>query len=160
MPLFVQRYLILVGGAAFAGAVLHIAILFGGPDWYAAFGAPRRLVDMARAGSLRPAISCVVIAAALSVLAAYAFSGAGRMRRLPLLRPVLALSASILILRGLLFIPLILWSPATLTRICDCQRVDFFIVSTSLLCLTLGIGLGLGALHARARVGAATTANL
>ena len=27
--------LVLAGIAAVAGAVLHIAILFGGPDWYA-----------------------------------------------------------------------------------------------------------------------------
>jgi|CXWL01.1.fsa_nt_gi hypothetical protein len=145
MPLFVQRYLLAVGCAALAGAALHIAILFGGPEWYATFGAPQRLVEMARAGSLRPAISCILIAAGLCVLAAYAFSGAGRLRHLPLLRPVLAASAVVLTLRGALFIPLILWNPATLARICDCRSVDFFIVSTSLLCLALGIGLGLGA---------------
>ena len=151
MSLFVQRYLVLVAWAALAGALLHLAILVGGPDWYAFFGAPRRLVEIARAGALRPAISCVVIATGLSVLAAYALSGAGRIRRLPLLRTVLALSASVLILRGLLFIPLILWNPAALVRICDCQRIDFFIVSTSLLCLVMGVGLALGAVHARPR---------
>ncbi len=147
MTRFTERYLLLVAITALAGAVLHLAILVGGPDWYAFFGAPRRLVEMARAGSLRPAISCIVIAAGLSLLAAYALSGAGRIRRLPFLRTVLAASALVLILRGLLFIPLILWNPATLARICDCQRVDTFIVLTSLLCLWMGIGLGLGALR-------------
>lgn len=104
---------------------------------------------MARAGSLRPAITCLGIAAGFCVLAAYALSGAGRLRRLPLLRPMLALSATVLILRGTLFIPLILWNPATLARICECRNIDFFIVSTSLLCLAMGIGLGLGVIHFR-----------
>lgn len=149
MTRFTDRYLLLVALAALVGAVLHLAILAGGPDWYAAFGAPRGLVELARGGSLRPAISCIVIAAGLFLLAAYALSGAGRIRRLPLLRTVLALIASVLILRGLSFIPLILWNPAVLARICDCQHVDFFIVSTSLLCLAMGIGLALGAINAR-----------
>ena len=69
-----------------AGAILLVAILFGGPDWYALFGAPQGLVILARAGSRRAPISCLIIAAILLVFAAYAFSGAGIIRRLPSLR--------------------------------------------------------------------------
>ena len=66
-----------------------------------------------------------------------------------ILRTVFAASALVLILRGLRFIPLSLWNPSLLARICDCQRVDFYIFVTSLLCLAMGIGLGLGAVYAR-----------
>lgn len=149
MSRFARNYLCLVGVLASAGALLHIAILFGGPDWYAFFGAPRGLVEMARAGSLRPAISCLVIAAFLAVLAAYAFSGAGLIRRLPLLRPVLASAAAVLILRGVLFIPLIVLRPGVLAGICDCRSVDAFIVVTSVLCLVMGLGYALGAARTR-----------
>jgi hypothetical protein len=148
MSQFVKRYLLLVGVIACAGSALHIAILFGGPDWYAFFGAPRGLVEMARSGNLRAPISCLIIAAFLAVLAAYAFSGSGVIRRLPLLRLGLASIASVLILRGVLFIPLILWRPGSLSRICDCPSVDTFIIVTSALCLAMGIGYGLGAMAA------------
>lgn len=134
------------GVAAAAGAVLHIAILFGGPEWYAFFGAPRGLVEMARAGHPRAPISCLVIAAFLSVLAAYAFSAAGAIRRLPLLRLVCAGVAAVLLLRGVLFVPLTLWRPDLLARVCDCREVNTFIVVTSLLCLAMGVGFALGAL--------------
>ncbi len=148
MSQFVRTYLILAGGAAIAGALLHIIIMFGGPDWYAFFGAPRGLVAMARAGSIRPLITCVVIAALLSLCAAYAFSGAGVIRRLPCLRLGLAAIAGALLLRGILFIPLILMRPGTLTRVCDCRSVNTFIIITSVLCSAMGVGYALGTLAA------------
>ncbi len=148
MSRFVKSYLLLVGNVACAGAALHVAIIFGGPDWYAFFGAPRGLVEMARAGNVRAPISCMVIAAFLALLAAYAFSGAGVIRRLPLLRLGLACIAMVLILRGLLFIPLIVWRPGALSGICDCRDVDAFIIVTSALCFALGLGYALGAMAA------------
>lgn len=148
MSQFAKSYLFFAGVAASAGAVLHIAILFGGPDWYAFFGAPQGLVDMARAGNIRAPISCLVIAAFLALLSAYAFSGAGVIRRLPFLRLVLASIAGVLILRGALFVPLILWHPGTLSGICECRSVDAFIIVTSVLCLAMGVGYALGSLAA------------
>lgn len=149
MSKFAKRYLFLAGVAACAGAALHIAIIFGGPDWYAFFGAPRGLVEMARVGNIRAPVSCLVIAGFLALLAAYAFSGAGIIRRLPCLRFGLAAIATVLILRGLVFIPLILWRPGSLARICDCPGVDIFMVVTSALCLAMGVGYALGALANR-----------
>ena len=146
MSTFVRRYLILSGAAVSAGALLHVAILFGGPDWYAFFGAPPGLVAMARAGNLRAPISCIVIATFLGLLATYAFSGAGVIRHLPFLRTGLATIACVLILRGVLFVPMILWRPGTLAGICDCKSVDTFIIVTSVLCLAMGVGYALGAL--------------
>ena len=148
MSQFVKIYLLIVGITAFAGAALHIAIMLGGPDWYAFFGAPQALVDFARTGHPRAAISCLVIAAILLIFAAFAFSGAGRIPRLPFLRIGLAAIGCVLILRGLLFIPLILWRPDSLARICDCRSVDTFIVVTSVLCLAMGVGYALGAVAA------------
>jgi hypothetical protein len=140
-----NRYLFCVGVAATLGALLHLAILFGGADWYAFFGAPNRLVQMARAGNLRAPISCLVIAAILFAFAAYAFSAAGSIRRLPFLRTVLVLVASVLIVRGVVFIPLALWRPAALASVCNCRGVDAFIVVTSSICLTMGFGYAIGA---------------
>lgn len=130
------------------GATLHIAILIGGPDWYAFFGAPKGIVEMARAGDPFAPVSCLVISTILLVFAAYAFSGAGIVRRLPLLHNVLALIASVLILRGVLFIPLIVWRPGALAGVCDCRQIDAFIVVTSVICLTMGMGYAIGTFHA------------
>lgn len=101
---------------------------------------------MARAGNLRAPISCIVIATFLGLLASYAFSGAGVIRHLPFLRTGLSTIACVLILRGVLFVPMILWRPRTLAGICDCKSVDTFIIVTSVLCLAMGVGYALGAL--------------
>ena len=146
-----RRALLAAGAAALAGAVLHLAIPLGGPAWYAAFGAPPGLVELARIGHPRATITCLVIAAFLGLLAAYAFSGAGAIRRLPLLRTALAAIAAVLIARGLLFIPLAILRPDLLARICDCRGVDAFLVATSALCLAMGSAYASGAVAARAR---------
>jgi hypothetical protein len=132
------------GIACLVGALLHVAIAIGGPDWYAFFGAPRGLVAMARAGNLRAPLSCIAIAAILGVFAAYAFSAIGVIRRLPLLHAGLALIGAILILRGLLFVPILLWRPYLLAGICDCRVIDAFIVVSSLACLAVGAGFAVG----------------
>jgi hypothetical protein len=140
-----DRLLFWCGAAAAMGGLLHIAIIFGGPEWYQFFGAPQGLVQMARDGQPRAAISCVAIASVLLTFSAYAFSGAGLIRRLPLLRPVLFLIGSGLLLRGILFVPLAVWYPRTVARICDCNGADTFAITTSAICLLVGLGYTAGA---------------
>ncbi len=152
MRSFVNKHMFWTGLVAIAGALLHIAIMFGGPEWYAFFGAPSGLVELARIGHPRAAISCLIIATFLFILAAYAFSGANVIRRLPLLRPMLAIIGVVLISRGALFIPMIMWRPDSLARICDCQSVDTFIVVTSILCLAMGISYAAGAVSLPAKL--------
>lgn len=149
MSRFETGCLLAAGIAAAAGAVLHVAIVFGGPDWYAFFGAPTGMVEMARGGNLRAPVSALVIAAFLALCAAYAFSGARIICRLPFLRLALTLIGGLLILRGVLFVPLILWRPNALARMCECRSVDTFIILTSVLCLAMGIGYALGAIAVR-----------
>src|SRR5690349_23673573 len=128
-----------------AGALLHIATIFGGPAWYAFLGAPPRLAAMAASGSLRPAISCIVIAALLLVCAAYAFSGAGVMLRLPALRAVLALIATGLLVRGVAFVAIAAWRPQLLAVVCGrCESVNAFLLITSALCILVGGCLAFG----------------
>ncbi|MEO6687697.1 MAG: hypothetical protein ABIS07_06780 [Dokdonella sp.] len=133
------------GVACVAGALLHLAIALGGPEWYAFFGAPKGIVAMARAGNVRAPISCVAIAAILSVFAAYAFSATGVIRQLPFLRVGVTFIAAILILRGVLFAPILLWQPHLLAGICDCRTIDTFIVVSSLICLGIGVGFAVAA---------------
>lgn len=103
----------LLGGAAlsFAAAALHIAMIFGGPEWYRFFGAGEQIATAAERGSLMPAAITSGIAILLTLWALYALSGAGRVRRLPLLRTGLVVISAIYLARGLLLVPVIFLVP-------------------------------------------------
>ncbi len=141
-----DRWLLASGALALAGALLHLAVPFGGPAWYTFLGAPPRLAAMAEAGSFRAALTCVVIAMVLLIVALYALSGLGLVRRLPLLRTGLAAIGVVLVTRGVAFIPLVLWYPRLLSGLCGrCEAINPFVVVTSALCLFAGVGFLLGA---------------
>src|SRR5882724_13062711 len=69
-----QPNYILVAGGIFssAAAVLHLAVIAGGPSWYRFFGAGERMAQMAARGSPRAALITVFIATVLAIWAAYA----------------------------------------------------------------------------------------
>jgi len=141
-------WLIAGGMLSAAAALLHVAIIAGGPDWYRFFGAGEGMARMAERGMLRPALITVGIAALLAVWAAYAFAGAGLFRRLPLMRTALVAITAIYLLRGLLLAPLLLIRP---------EIVDAFTLWSSLIVLVYGLAYGIGtwrawpALSAKAR---------
>jgi hypothetical protein len=104
-------WLVAGGVLSAAAAVLHIGVILGGPDWYRFFGAGEQMAQMAERGSPVPALVTLAIAAVLAVWAAYAFAGAGLIRRLPLMRVALVTITAIYSLRGVLIVPL-LFNPA------------------------------------------------
>lgn len=100
-----EHALLLGGWLSAAIAALHVIIIFVGPSAYRYFGAGEEMARQAEAGSLVPAALTLVIAAVFVVFALYAFSGAGLLRRLPLLRTGLIAITAIYILRGLSLLP-------------------------------------------------------
>src|SRR5687768_9713323 len=97
---------LVAGGALSAiAAAMHLAIIVGGPAWYRFFGAGERLAQAAERGSPMPAVVTMGIATVLAVWAAYAFSGAGLIPRLPLLRLGLVTISAIYLARALLWLP-------------------------------------------------------
>jgi hypothetical protein len=103
---------LLAGGAASVVAALaHLVCIAGGAAWYRWLGAPPQVVRAVEFGAWRPALFTVGIAAGLAIAAAYAFAGAGVIRRLPLLRIGLIAIAAVYLLRGLLFRPEMLGRP-------------------------------------------------
>ena len=98
---------LLAGGAlSLAAALLHLACIAGGPWWYRFFGAGEGMARAAERGELRPALVTAAIAAVLAIWACYAFSGAGLIARLPLLRIALPAITAVYLLRGMvLFFP-------------------------------------------------------
>lgn len=128
-------WLVAAGILSAGAAILHIAIIAGGPDWYRFFGAGERMARMAEQGSFRPTLIAVGIAAILAVWAAYAFAGAGLIRRLPLMRTALVAITAIYLLRGLVLAPLLAFRP---------DKVDAFTLWSSLIVLAYGLAYALG----------------
>lgn len=95
------RYFIIAGMLSLSISLLHVAIIFAGPDAYIFFGAGKEMADADASGSWIPDILTLAVACAFLVSALYAFSGAGLIRRLPLLKVVLIVIAIVYILRGL-----------------------------------------------------------
>lgn len=127
--------LIIGGVLSCVAALLHVGIIFGGPAWYRFFGAGERMASMDAAGSVFPALLTAAIAALLLVWGLYAFSGAGLLRPLPLLKPALLLITLVYLLRGLVLLPMLIFMPG---------QVNAFAVWSSLICLGYGLAYAMG----------------
>ena len=99
----------LAGVLSAAVAVLHVLIIFVGAPAYRYFGAGERMARLAEQGSATPTMITLGLTLVFGVWAAYAFSGAGLLRRLPLLGPALITIGLVYTLRGLLLGPQVVW---------------------------------------------------
>jgi len=88
-------------------SLLHIAIIIGGPSWYRFFGAGEEMAQLAENGSTYPIWITAFIAIILAFWSLYAFSGAGIITKLPLLKPALVVITMIYLTRGFLGIPIV-----------------------------------------------------
>ncbi|NJC41856.1 hypothetical protein GGQ87_002151 [Brevundimonas alba] len=105
---------LVAGGLLSAGAsAAHLTIIVGGPRWYAFFGAGPRMVRLAEQGSPKAALITLGIAVVLAAWAAWAFSGAGLIPRLPLLKLGLAAITAIYLLRAVGYVPALYATGAT-----------------------------------------------
>ncbi|PHQ73570.1 MAG: hypothetical protein COB74_07820 [Shewanella sp.] len=96
-----MNILLVVAGALSALAALaHIGCIYFGASWYRFFGAGEQMAIMAEQGSLRPTIITSVIVLVLSIWSLYAFSAAGLIGKLPLIRTALIIITAIYLLRG------------------------------------------------------------
>jgi hypothetical protein len=86
-----------------AAALAHLACVFGGPSWYRYFGAGDRMVRLVEQGSIKPTLITPTITGILAVWSAFAFSTAGLIARLPLLRPALMAITIVYLLRAMAY---------------------------------------------------------
>ena len=125
-------------------ALLHVAIIMGGPDWYRFFGAGEELASMAEHGSWYPGVLTFGIALVLFIWGLYGFTGAGLLRqRLPFLKASLVIISAIYLLRGLALAPAYLVKP---------ELVDTFLIWSSLICLVYGAAYAIGTRQVWARL--------
>lgn len=131
----VGRAFLAIGAlCSFVAALVHLAAIIGGPAWYRALGAGEPIARAAERGSAVPALLTAGIALILCLWAAYAASGAGLIRTLPLLRTGLIAITLVYLARGMvLFMPGLLGRP---------DLSPEFVRWSSLVCL------GIGAVHA------------
>jgi len=116
-------------------ALLHVMVIFGGPDWYRFFGAGEHMAQMAEQGLWQPVLVTLFITTVLVIWGLYAFSAAGLIRRLPLLKTALVIISCIYLLRGLAAIPIMVIKP---------EVVDSFLIWSSLICFVYGMFYALG----------------
>jgi len=130
-----SSWLIAAGALNAGAALLHLACIIGGPTWYRFLGAGERMARLAERGSLRPTLITIGIATMLGLWSAFAFSGAGVLPHLPLLRPALIAICVIYALRAAAL-------PAMLSRMPDRSRA--FLVLSSAIVLGFAIVHGIG----------------
>jgi hypothetical protein len=123
-------FLIVAGMLSGVAAILHIGCIYFGAPWYRFFGAGEKMAVLAEQGSIQPTLITSGIVFILFIWSLYAFSAAGVIVRLPLLRLALILITSIYLLRGVAGLFLVN-SPM--------GRSSEFWVWSSLICLSFGI---------------------
>lgn len=131
-----QNYF-LIAGASLSGAaaVLHLGCIVFGAPWYRFLGAGEQMAQLDLAGHWYPTVITSVIVAVLAVWALYALSGAGVIRRLPFVRPVLCAITGVYLLRAIAFVALQDYFPGNSTV--------FWLVSSAI-CFVIGAAYALG----------------
>ena len=94
-------FLIIAGILSALAAILHLGCIYFGASWYRFFGAGEDMAVLAEQGSIQPTLITSGIVLVLSVWSLYAFSAAGIIFRLPLIRLALILITLIYLVRGI-----------------------------------------------------------
>lgn len=85
-------------------------MILGGASWYAFARAPEYIVLSAREGTLTATVGAIAIAIAIATLmficSFYAFSGAGLIRKIPMLKSALVTISLLCLIRGAYVAPL------------------------------------------------------
>jgi len=93
-------YFVIAGVLNSSAALLHVGCIFFGTPWYRFFGAGEEMAILAEQGSLTPTLITSGITIVLLIWALYAFSAAGLIHKLPLMRLALIAITAIYIIRG------------------------------------------------------------
>ncbi len=122
--------LVLGGALSAAAAIAHLVCILLGAPAYRFLGAGEKMARAAEAGKARPTLITLVIAGLLFVWAAYAFSGAGVIRELPLSKLALMAISTAYLARAFAF-------PLLKSAFPD-NSARFWLVSSGI-CLLIGL---------------------
>ena len=127
---YMNIWLIVAGTLSAIAAFLHLGCIYFGAAWYRFFGAGEHMATLAAQGSIEPVLITALIASVLFIWSLYAFSAAGLIVKLPLIRTALLLITLIYLVRGAAGFMLIQHPMG--------RSPDFWIWS-SLICLSFGV---------------------
>jgi hypothetical protein len=97
-----MNILLLIAGILSAiAALLHLACIYFGSSWYRFFGAGEQMAIWADQGNIKATLFTSGIVAVLLIWSLYAFSAAGLIPRLPLVKLALVLITAVYLLRGI-----------------------------------------------------------
>ena len=109
-----KSQLLLTGGViAGLAAVWHLLCILGGPAWFIFARAPSVIIASAQQGTLLAPIGTIIVAALMFTCTIYALSGAGVIRKIPLLKSALVTITILCLLRVVVVIPSLLYSSFT-----------------------------------------------
>lgn len=135
-----NRPLVIAGYCSAAASALHIVTLCWGPDGYRFFGAGEEMASLAEQGSWVPPMITLVISVILALWAAYAFAGAGLLRKLPFMRFCLVAITSVYLIRGAGGLVLALFPDSY-----QVQHLGMpFVLWSSSICLAIGVAHWVG----------------
>jgi hypothetical protein len=123
-----NQWLKLGGVLSFAVALLHVIIIFVGASAYRYFGAGEDMATAAESGSAFPALLTFVLVAVFAIWGFYGLSGAGVVRRLPLLKIALLLIGAVYTLRGVAVLQQLLQIAASSAEVAP-REIVFSLVS-------------------------------
>jgi hypothetical protein len=92
--------LMIAGTLSALAALLHLGCIYFGAPWYRFFGAGEQMAVLAEQGSIQPTLITSGIVTVLTIWSLYAFSAAGVILRLPLIRLALILITLVYLVRG------------------------------------------------------------
>ena len=125
-----NRCLIVAAALSAIAGLVHLGCIVFGAPWYRFFGAGEGMARLAEAGHWYPTVFASVIAAVLFTWSLYALSGAGVIRRLPLLKLGLCLITAIYMVRGIGFAAIMPLFPG--------NSAVFWLTSSGI-CLAIGL---------------------
>ena len=129
-------WLMAAGGLSAVASLAHFGCIVGGASWYRFLGAGEGMARLAERGSLKPTLITLCIAGMLALWSVWAFSGAGIMPRLPLLRPILLAITAVYLLRAAAL-------PLMLRTMTDRGRTFLFVSSAIVMAIGLIHAVGL-----------------
>jgi len=130
-----NNYLVSAGVLSIFAALLHTAVIIGGPRWYRMFGAGEAMARMAEQKRLAPTLVTLSITLVLLIWGVYAWSAAGLLVPLPFTKVVLTVVTAVYLIRGVggLIAP---W--LSKSELIQQNSLKFWLWS-SLICLAIGL---------------------
>ncbi len=116
-----EKFLVSAGVIAGLTATWHLLMIIGGVGWYGFARAPQYIIESANAKTLLAPMAAIGIAILMFTCATYAFSGAGVIRKIPLLKSALIVISLICLARGVIispcFIQYVCWEHGTWSQV-------------------------------------------